>query len=84
MLGIARALDKGQWVAPAQDLHIDGGQTTVGDGTADSAGKREARVQSRAAQLLGLDLGLSLLLQRIEVDAAGRGRGRSRGAAHCV
>lgn len=84
MLDTAMASNVAQWVAPAQDLHIDGGQAAVGDGTADRTGESEARVQSRAAQLLRLDLGLSLLLQRIEVDAAGRGRGRSRGAAHCV
>lgn len=40
-----------------EDLHIDGGEGTVGDGAADGAGKGESGVEGNAAQL-GLGLGI--------------------------
>jgi hypothetical protein len=64
----------------AQDLHIDGGKTTVGERAADGTGEGEARVESDARELLGLS-GLDVLLDSIELGAAGGG-GRSLGG-HC-
>jgi hypothetical protein len=43
-----------------RDLHIDGSQTTVSDGTADGTGKGESGVQSKTAQL-AWRVGLGLL-----------------------
>lgn len=57
------------------DLHIDGGETTVGEGAADSAGEGEAGVELEAAQL-GRGSGLGLLLDSVKLDAAG-------GRSHC-
>jgi len=64
----------------AQDLHIDGGKTTVGERAADGTGKGEARVESDTRELLGLS-GLDVLLDSVELGAAGGG-GRSLGG-HC-
>jgi hypothetical protein len=54
---------------------IDGGETTVGDGTADSTGKGESGVESKTSLLLG---GLSLDVLDDGVDLCGTGRG-----SHC-
>jgi hypothetical protein len=54
---------------------IDGGKTTVGDGTADSTGKGESGVEGEARLLLG---GLSLDVLDDGVDLGGSGRG-----SHC-
>lgn len=54
------------------NIHIDGGETTVGDGTADSTGKGESGVESEARLLLG---GLSLDVLDDGVDLGGSGRG---------
>jgi len=54
---------------------IDGGETTVGDGTADSTGKGESGVEGEARLLLG---GLSLDVLDDGVDLGGSGRG-----SHC-
>lgn len=35
------------------NLHINGCETTVGDGTADGTGQCESRVEGQAAELLG-------------------------------
>ena len=61
-------------------LHIDGSETTVGEGAADGTGEGEARVEGDARELLGLS-GLDVLLDSVDLDAAGGGgRGLSR---HC-
>ena len=48
---------RGARVASSRELrsnvHIDGGETSVGDGAADGTGKGEARVQGEAGLLLG-------------------------------
>lgn len=36
-----------------ENLHIDGGESTVGDGAADSTGNGESGVKGSAAELLG-------------------------------
>ena len=64
-----------------QFLHIDGGETTVGDGTADSTGKGESRVEVKTAELLGSG-GLDVLLDGIHLGGAGRGRRGSSGGRH--
>ena len=61
-------------------LHIDGGKTTVGDGTADSTGKGESRVEVKTAGLL--DSGLDVLLDGVHLDGAGRGGRGSSGSRH--
>lgn len=54
----------------------------MGDGTADSTGKSESRVEGDAAELCGL-VGLDGLLDRVKLDRAGRrGRGGTSGR-HC-
>lgn len=64
------------------DLHIDGGKTTVGDGTADGTSKGESGVEVKARQLCWA-VGSGLLLDGIKLDRAGRGgRGGSSGR-HC-
>lgn len=61
-------------------LHIDGGETTVGEGAADGTGEGEARVEGDARELLGLS-SLDVLLDSIDLGAtSGGGRGLSR---HC-
>ncbi|KAI6756701.1 hypothetical protein HG530_011299 [Fusarium avenaceum] len=72
---LAEATDKttvrrGDW-----NIHIDGGKTTVGDGTADSTGKGESGVESETRLLLG-----SLSLDALDdgVDLGGSCRG-----SHC-
>ena len=59
----SRKLERGQF------LHIDGGKTTVSDGTADSTGKGESRVEGKAAELLGLG-SLDVLLDGIHLGGA--------------
>lgn len=44
----------------------------MSNGTADSASKCEARVKVNAGELLGSQLGLGGLLQRVELHAARR------------
>ena len=64
----------------SENLHIDGGKTTVGEGAADGTCEGEARVEGDTRELLGLS-GLDVLLDSVELDAAGGGgRGLSR---HC-
>jgi len=63
-------------------LHIDGGETTVGDGTADGTGKGESRVEVESAELLGSG-GLDVLLDGIHLGGAGGGRRGSSGGRHC-
>lgn len=66
------------------DLHIDGGQGAVGDGTADGASEGESGVEGEARELLGVELLLSLLLESVELVAAGRGRRCGRCSTHCA
>jgi hypothetical protein len=63
-------------------LHIDGGETTVGDGTADGTGKGESRVEVETAELLGSG-SLDVLLDGVHLGGAGRGRRGSSGGRHC-
>ena len=63
-------------------LHIDRGETTVGDGTADGTSKGESRVEIETAELLGSG-GLDVLLDGIHLGGAGRGRRGSSGGRHC-
>lgn len=58
------------------DLHIDGGEATVGDGTADGTSKGESGVEREAAQLLRSGSS-DILLDGVQLDGAGGGR-RSR------
>lgn len=53
-----------------ENVHIDGGKTTVGDGAADGTGKGEARVESKALELLGL-AGLDVLDDGVELLGSG-------------
>lgn len=52
-----------------KNLHIDGGQTTVGDGAADSTGQSKAGVQSKAGELTRL-VGSNLLDDGIDLGRA--------------
>lgn len=62
-------------------LHIDGGKTTVGDGTADSTGKGESRVEVKTGGVRGSS-GLDVLLDGIHLGGAGRGGRDSSGSRH--
>jgi hypothetical protein len=55
------------------DLHIDGCEGTVGDGTADSASQGESGVESDTAELLG-SAGSDLLDDGIDLCRAGGGK----------
>lgn len=55
------------------DLHIDGGEATVGDGAADSAGEGEAGVQADARQRRG---GRGLVGDGLDLGGSG--------SSHCV
>lgn len=55
------------------DLHIDGSETTVGDGAAHGTGEGEARIEGEAGQLLGAG-SFDVLLDSVQLGAAGRGR----------
>jgi hypothetical protein len=54
------------------NIHIDGGKTTVGDGTADSTGKGESGVEGKARLLLG-SLSLDVLDDSVDLGGSGRG-----------
>ena len=60
----------GRGSGKGNNLHIDGSESTVGDGTADSAGKGESGVESNAAEL-GRGGGLGLLDDGIDLGRAG-------------
>lgn len=65
------------------DIHINGGEATVGDGTADGTGEGESRVKVDTGRFcwVGSD---GLVLQGIELDGARRG-GRYAGRhGRCV
>jgi hypothetical protein len=63
------------------DVHIDGGESTVGDGAAEGTGDSEARVQSQTGRGGGVNVGSELGLGRVDLAGAG-GSGR-RSSRHC-
>jgi hypothetical protein len=68
---------------PEENSHIDGGKSTVGDGTADRSGESESRVERDTAELLGRS-GKRLLHDGIDLGRAGGGRRNRGGAGHRV
>lgn len=64
-------------------LHIDGCESSVGDGTADGTGKGESRVEVDTAELLWGTLGLDSLLDGVQLAGASRGGWCCRCVAHC-
>lgn len=56
-------------------LHINGGKTTVGDGTADGTSKGESGVEVEAGGRVDVGSGGDVLLDSIKLGRAGRGRG---------
>lgn len=64
------------WHGSQGDLHIDGSESTVGDGTADSTSEGESGVELKTAELGGGCDGL--LGHSIHLGAASRGRGSTR------
>lgn len=64
-----------------RDVHIDGGESAVGDGAADSTSESEARVQVKAGGRGGIDVSSDLGLGGI--DLAGAGGGGRRSGGHC-
>lgn len=63
-------------------LHIDGGKTTVGDGTADGTSKGESGVEVETAQLCWVGDGSDILLDGIQLGRASGGGGSSASTGH--
>ena len=63
------------------DVHIDGGESTVGDGAAEGTGDGEAGVQSQTGRGGRVNVGSELGLGRVDLAGAGGSGGRSSG--HC-
>lgn len=61
------------------DVHIDGGQGTVGDGAADGTSESEARVESKTSGRVRCGHGSELGLGGVDLAGAGGSGGRSGG-----
>lgn len=54
------------------NLHINGRETSMGDGTADGTSKGETRVEAQARQFLGLCADVRALSEHVKIDGCRR------------